>query len=128
MAVSRNLILDWNCYSAAAVAPGIFIPAGGWLLTAGVTGARAWGEMRGRVANFQAQPSVQVANDTRVPGAATALGALILADGVFDPIAAAAITNSATSRYLRPGWLVSLAPGGGALATANLYCIIELQY
>ncbi len=127
MATTRNLVLDWAQYTAAAVAPGVFIPAGGWILTGGVTGARAWGEFRAMVLNFQAQPAIQVANDVRAPGAVQLLGTLSGANGVFDPVTAVAIGSSASSRFLRPGWAVSLSQAG-ALGSGSLYGIIELQY
>ncbi|MEQ1569934.1 MAG: sigma 54-interacting transcriptional regulator, partial [Myxococcota bacterium] len=46
---------------------------------------RRWGELRGKTGSFQAKPAVQFANDVRSPGAATAVGVAISADGVSDP-------------------------------------------
>lgn len=97
------------------------------MLTGSVTGVRSWGEMRGANGLFRAQPGIQVANDVRTPGSITLIGSLLAADGVFDPATAVAVTNGASSRFMRPGWSVSLSSGTN-LATAGLYCIIELQY
>lgn len=126
MAIVRNLTLPWQSYAIAVAGP-LFIPAGGWMLTGSVTGVRSWGEMRGANGLFRAQPGIQVANDVRTPGSITLIGSLLAADGVFDPATAVAVTNGASSRFMRPGWSVSLSSGTN-LATAGLYCIIELQY
>jgi hypothetical protein len=120
-----TLLLMWGGYSAAAVGE-VFIPAGPWLSASNLVSAKGWGELRGKLGNFQAKPAVQVANDVRSPGASTAVGPAITADGVSDPSGNVAVT-AGTSKYVRPGWLVSLT-AAGSLSTGNLAGQIDLIY
>lgn len=115
--------LVWMGLAATSVTE-VFIPAGGWENAGNVTGGRGWGELRGRTGNFQVKPAVQLANDVRSPGAATAVGSALSADGVSDPGAVTALSTGA-SRYIRVGWLVSLTSGstlgfGAAAGTVEL--------
>jgi hypothetical protein len=82
--------------------------------------------MRGKNGNIQVKPAVQVANDVRNPGTATAVGATVTADGVSDPNANTALTTG-SAKYARVGWLVSLT-SGATLATASLAGTVELIY
>jgi hypothetical protein len=121
----QTMRMIWTGYSAISTTE-VFIPAGPWASAANVSGARGHGEMRGKTGNFQARPAVQVANDTRSPGTATAVGSGLAADGVSDPNGITALTTG-SSKYIRPGWLVSLT-SGTTLGTAQLGGAIDLIY
>jgi hypothetical protein len=121
-----TISLAWTGYSAITTAK-VFVPCGNWGPAANLTGARGWGELRGKTGNFQGEPAVQVANDVRSPGSATAVGSALTADGVSDPSAPTSVTNATTSKYARPGWLVSLT-SGTTLATGSLAGVVELVY
>jgi len=117
--------MSWAGYAAISTTE-LFIPAGPWASAANLSAAKGYGEMRGRTGQFQAKPAVQLANDVRSPSAGTAVGATLTGDGVSDPNGNTAIT-SGTSKYVRPGWLVSLVTGS-TLATAQLAGVVELIY
>jgi hypothetical protein len=126
MSVSKLRVLPWTLV-ATNTTTAIFVPATDWELTLGVTGARAWGEIRCRNGLIQVQPAVQVTNDIRANYTQTGLSPTMTTDGVYDPSAAAAITSSGTSRYMRSGWLISLT-SGNTLATAWVGGAVELQF
>ena len=115
--------LEWGGYAAISTTE-VFIPCGGWESAAHVSSARGWGELRGKTGSFQAKPAVQLANDVRSPGAATAVGAAISADGVSDPSSYVSLSTGG-SRYIRVGWLVSLT-AGSTLATGSVAGLVEL--
>jgi hypothetical protein len=114
-----KMAMVWGGYSAASSVAEVFIPCGGWMDAGNITAARGWGELRGKTGAFQGKPAVQVANDVRSPGAATAVGAAITSDSVSDP--------GGMDEYLRVGWLVSLTTGS-SLGTGNLAGVVELVY
>lgn len=118
--------MGWSGYSAISTTE-VFIPVGGWVSTANLSGARGWGELRGKTGSFQAKPAVQVANDVRSPGTATAVGTAISTDGVSDPNGVVSVTNAGSTKYARAGWLVSLT-AGTTLGTGNLAGVVELIY
>ena len=126
MAQTRTRPLPWTTLAAVSTVA-VFVPSGAWESAAGVTGARASGEMRGKNGNAQAQPAVQVANDQRSPGAATGIGSTMTNDGVTDPVNPSTSLSTDGVKYLRTGWLVSLISGSN-LATASVAGVIELLY
>jgi hypothetical protein len=118
-----QLGMEWSGYAAASTTK-VFVPAGPWQPADNVTAAKGWRELRGKTGNFQAEPAVQVANDVRSPGAATAVGSALTADGVSDPNGHVVVTT-ASSKYIRPGWLVSLT-SGTTLAFGSLAGVVVL--
>jgi hypothetical protein len=103
----------------------VFIPASGWMSATAVTGAKGWGEIRGRNGNLQAIPAVQVTNDVHDPGAVTtACGPTLTTDDVYDPNGVTSVA-SGSYRFIRAGWLVKLT-SGSTLATANIAGVVEL--
>ena len=126
MTTVTTLSLGWMGLSAISTVA-VFVPTGGWVSAANLTGARGCGEIRGRNGLFQAMPAVQVANDTRSPGTVTAVGTALTTDGVSDPDSIHPVTNAGSSRYCRPGWLVSLT-SGTVLASAGLTGMVELIF
>jgi hypothetical protein len=122
---TKSVIMAWQGVSAIATAP-VFVPAGGWMSAAGITAAKGWGELAGKTNQMQVTPAVQVANDIRSPGTATAVGQSISGNGVSDPNGSASVTTG-SSKYIRPGWLVQTT-SGTTLSTGNVSGVIEFIY
>ncbi len=115
--------MDWQGVSAISTTP-VFVPGGPWRSAAGITAGKGSGELAGKTNQINVTPAVQVTNDVRAPGATTAVGQGMSANGVSDPNGNTAITTG-SSRYIRPGWLVNLT-SGSTLSTGNVCGVIEL--
>jgi hypothetical protein len=110
--------------SATGTTTAFFLPAGQWVSSANLTGARFSGEMRGRNGNFQITPAIQLANDVRSASpSTTAIGAVASADGMIDPTTTT--VSAGTARYARPGFLVALS-SGSTFATGSFAGVFEL--
>jgi hypothetical protein len=104
-----ELVLGWMTVAWNSNASSVFLPATSWVSADGVTGAKGWGEMRGRNGQITATPAVQLTNDVHdPPTTATAVGATMSADGPSDPNGTTALSTGGY-RYARGGWIVTLS-------------------
>jgi hypothetical protein len=117
--------LSWMMIMASSTTV-VAIPCGPWQAKATNAG-RGWGELRARTGNIQVVLGVQYTNDVRNPVAATAVGSVMAADGVSDPLAAGWTTlPTAQYKYWRPVWLVSLT-AGTTIGTAAVAGMLETR-
>jgi hypothetical protein len=120
-----RLGLNWMGIAWDKSASSAFIPASGWVSAAAVTGAKGWGEIRGRTGNLTAIPAIQLTNDTHDPGAnITNCGPTLSTDGVYDPTGVTSV-SSGSYRFVRAGWVVQLS-AGTTLAVGSIAGVVEL--
>ena len=119
---TNSLGLPWMTIVAVSATP-VFVPATEFVDAGGVTSVKGWGEMRGKTGTASATPAVQLANDVRQPGAATAVRTALTSDGVSDPNANTIVATGG-SKYIRGGWLI--AATGGTISAAVVGGVIQL--
>jgi len=126
---NRTANLGWTTLITASTSD-VFIPASGWMSTAGFRQFRPVVEIADRTGGIDVTPAYQVANTYDDPQAFHGMGATLTSDGYHFPAAytdpTSGTSNVTEFQLVRFGYKVSVASGTGhARVAASVQIVTE---